>query len=176
MFQLQRVSDDTSHICMKIPYRIWYDIWYDALWYDMIWYVDMTWYSMIYHMIYDMMWCDMMSCDVMWCDIWYMISNIFVNCNSVDTRWQQYSTHLHTNSTQNDTKQTIHRKLKIWEECGPCPVFTSISLAFALQLRKKHGIPSVRVAEECQLARWKQNIQNRTYIKVRIHKHNNRNT
>ena len=27
----------------------------------------------------------------------------FVNCNWVATRWQQYSTHLHTNSTQNDT-------------------------------------------------------------------------
>ena len=34
---------------------------------------------------------------------------IFVNCDWVVTRWQQYSTHLHTNSTQNDTKQTIHR-------------------------------------------------------------------
>ena len=31
--------------------------------------------------------------------IWY----IFINCNWVDTRWQQYSTHLHTNSTQNNT-------------------------------------------------------------------------
>jgi hypothetical protein len=27
----------------------------------------------------------------------------FVNCNWLDTRWQQYSTHLHINSTQNDT-------------------------------------------------------------------------
>ena len=27
----------------------------------------------------------------------------------VHTRWQQYSTHLHTNNTQKDTKQTIHR-------------------------------------------------------------------
>jgi len=27
--------------------------------------------------------------------------DIFVNCNWNDTRWQQYSTHLHTNSTQN---------------------------------------------------------------------------
>ena len=33
----------------------------------------------------------------------------FVNCNCVATQWQQYSTHLHTNSTQNDTKQTVHR-------------------------------------------------------------------
>ena len=27
----------------------------------------------------------------------------FVNCNWVDTGWQQYSTHLHTDSTQNNT-------------------------------------------------------------------------
>jgi len=26
-----------------------------------------------------------------------------------------------------------------WEECGPCPVFASYTLAFALQVRKTHG-------------------------------------
>jgi hypothetical protein len=31
------------------------------------------------------------------------------------------------------------------EECGPCPVFASFALAFALQLRKKHGKTLVRV-------------------------------
>ena len=31
------------------------------------------------------------------------------------------------------------------EECGPCPIFGSFTLAFALQLRKKHGKTSVRV-------------------------------
>jgi hypothetical protein len=31
------------------------------------------------------------------------------------------------------------------EECGPCPFFASFTLAFALQLRKKHGRTSVRV-------------------------------
>jgi len=31
------------------------------------------------------------------------------------------------------------------EECGPCPVFESFTLAFTLQLRKKHGKTSVRV-------------------------------
>ena len=30
-------------------------------------------------------------------------------------------------------------------ECGPCPVLASYTLAFALQLRKKHGKTSVRV-------------------------------
>jgi len=29
------------------------------------------------------------------------VIDIFVKCNWVDTRWQQYGTHLHTNSTQN---------------------------------------------------------------------------
>jgi hypothetical protein len=33
------------------------------------------------------------------------------------------------------------------EECGPCPVFVSFTLAFALQLRKRHGKTSVRVNE-----------------------------
>jgi len=43
---------------------------------------------------------------------------------------------------------TIHRTTQITtnlEECGPCPVFVSFTLAFALQLRKKHGKISVRV-------------------------------
>jgi hypothetical protein len=31
------------------------------------------------------------------------------------------------------------------EECGPCPVFASFTLAFVLQLRKKHEKTSVRV-------------------------------
>jgi hypothetical protein len=66
--------------------------------------------------------------------------------------------------------QTIHRSTQLtalfgrlsgirnqsgetnWEECGPCPVFASYTLAFALQQRKKHGKASVREAEECQLA------------------------
>ena len=28
-----------------------------------------------------------------------------------------------------------------WEECGPCPVFASYTLAFALQLRKSREKP-----------------------------------
>ena len=31
-----------------------------------------------------------------------MMYDIFVNYNLVDTQWQQYSTHLHTNNTQNN--------------------------------------------------------------------------
>jgi hypothetical protein len=49
---------------------------------------------------------------------WY---DIF-NCNWVVTRWQQYSTHLHTNDTQNDTKQTIHRTTQqFWKSVGRAP-------------------------------------------------------
>jgi hypothetical protein len=48
--------------------------------------------------------------------IWY---DIFVNCNWVATRWQQYSTRLRKNDTQNDTKQTIYRPTqKFWKSAG----------------------------------------------------------
>jgi hypothetical protein len=57
----------------------------------------------------------------------------------------QYTEQHKTNNTKNNTK--------IWEECGPCPVLASYTLAFALQLSKTHGRNSVRAAEECQLAR-----------------------
>ena len=42
----------------------------------------------------------------------------------------------------------IHRTTQITtnlEECGPCPDFASFTLAFALQLRKKHGKTSFMV-------------------------------
>jgi hypothetical protein len=51
---------------------------------------------------------------------------------------KQYVERYKTNNTQNNTT--------ILEECGPCPVLASYTLAFALQLRKKHGKSSVRVA------------------------------
>jgi hypothetical protein len=56
------------------------------------------------------------------------------------------STHLHTNNTQNNTNdnQTTQIATNV-QECGPYPVFASFTLAFALQLRKKHGKTSVRV-------------------------------
>jgi len=44
--------------------------------------------------------------------------------------------------------QTTHRTTQITtnlEEGEPCPVFAHFTLAFALQLSKKHGKPSVRV-------------------------------
>jgi hypothetical protein len=95
--------------------------------------------------------------------IWYIF-----NYNWVATRWHSYSTHIHTNNTQNDTKKQYieqHKKYiqhKNLEECGPCPVFAVFTLAFASQLRKKHGKTSVRVA-----------IHKHT---IRIHNDNNKNT
>jgi hypothetical protein len=59
------------------------------------------------------------------------------------------STHLHKNSTQN-TEDGIHitiTKKKIGKS-RLCPIFASYTLAFALQLRKKHGKTSVRVVEK----------------------------
>ena len=56
------------------------------------------------------------------------------------------STHLHTNNTENNINN--NRTTQITnnvEECGTCPVFASFTLAFALQLRKKHGKTTVRV-------------------------------
>ena len=51
-------------------------------------------------------------------------------------------------STVHIYTQTIHRTTQITtnlEEYGPCPVFASFTLAFALQPRKKHEKTSVRV-------------------------------
>ena len=56
------------------------------------------------------------------------------------------STHLHTNNTQNNTNNNRTTQITTSvEESGPCPVFASFTLAFGLQLRKKHGKTSVRL-------------------------------
>jgi histone acetyltransferase (RNA polymerase elongator complex component) len=88
--------------------------------------------------------------------------DIFVNCSWVDTRWQytfthkQYIEHQINNKTTRITNKTtqITNLEECWpcpeEECWPCPVFANYTLAFALQLREKHGKTSVRVAKESQ--------------------------
>ena len=60
-----------------------------------------------------------------------------------------YTEKLHRTTQKNN----IQGNTKILEECGPCPVFAGYTLAFGLQVRKKAWETSVRVAEECQLAR-----------------------
>ena len=56
-------------------------------------------------------------------------------------------------STVHIYTQTVHRTTQLTntEDCGPCTVFASYTVAFGLQLREKHGKTSVWVAEECQL-------------------------
>jgi hypothetical protein len=60
--------------------------------------------------------CNIMHFIIIFC---YLV----VNCNWVDTQWQQYSAYLHTDSSQNLEHRT----------------YISYTLAFALQLRKKHS-------------------------------------
>jgi hypothetical protein len=64
--------------------------------------------------------------------------------------------HIYTQAVHRTTqnKQYIEQhnnfenNTKILEECGPCPDLARYTLAFALQLRKKHGKTSVRVFEQ----------------------------
>jgi len=59
-------------------------------------------------------------------------ADLLYKARPTDTRWQQYSTHIHT--------QTVHRTTQlICEEAGRAPVFASYTLTFVIQLRKKHG-------------------------------------
>jgi len=52
------------------------------------------------------------------------------------------------------------------EDCGPCPAFASFSLAFDLQLRKKHGKTSVRVGKTSASLR-------KTSVKVKTSEYHN---
>jgi hypothetical protein len=55
-------------------------------------------------------------------------------------------------TTQNkqyiESHKNCENNTKILEEFGPCPDLASYTLAFALQMREKHGKPSVRVVEQ----------------------------
>jgi len=62
--------------------------------------------------------------------------DIFINCS-----FYIYTQTIHR-TTQNKQYIEQHNNL---EECGPCPVLARSTLAFTLQLRKKHGKTSVRV-------------------------------
>jgi hypothetical protein len=67
--------------------------------------------------------------------------DIFVNCNWVATRWQQYSTHIHTNNTQNDTKQTIHRTTQKFGRVRAVPRLCGLYPGICLTTEgKKHDL------------------------------------
>ena len=76
-------------------------------------------------------------------------------------------TFTHKQYIEHNRHKTIHRTTQFTnqEECRSCPVFARYTLAFALQLRKKHGEIPVRVAGECQLAK---NIQESKLLKIGI--------
>jgi hypothetical protein len=139
-----------------IIYGIWdviCDMWYNVIWYIlyMVYDIYVIWYMIWYYVVYDI-WdiCDIWY--VIWCMIWYMILNdmIYVMIYYMiwymiyDTRYYIFNCNWLTpggSSTVHIYTQTIHRTTQFTnqEECGPCPVFASYTLAFALQLRKKHG-------------------------------------
>jgi len=71
--------------------------------------------------------------------------------------------------------QTIHRTTQFTnqEEYGPCPVFARYTYpGICLTIEEKAQRNLNQGSGECQLAK---NIQNRAYMSIRIHKHNNKN-
>jgi hypothetical protein len=60
------------------------------------------------------------------------------NCNWVDTRWQQYSTHLHTNNTQNTETGTYItiKNGKMWAVPRLCEFYPDICLIAEEKARK----------------------------------------
>jgi len=63
------------------------------------------------------------------------------------------------NNTNN--KRTTQIQTNV-EECGPCPVFASFTLAFALQLRKKHDDnekENWRILTNKEIYAWMESVQ-----------------
>ena len=193
------------HMIYDTMYMIWYamiryiiyHIWYDDMmlcdktrcdmWHDVMWYIIshivlyiisyiilyyITSYHISHHILsYRIVYHIISSYNISYYIILYIIYDMIIYLLTAIGLPPSGSSTVHIYT------KTIHKTTQlIWEECRPCPVFANYTLPFAVQLRKKHGKTSVIVAEECQLAWWKQNIQNRTYITIWIHKHNNKNT
>jgi hypothetical protein len=72
--------------------------------------------------------------------LWRIILFIYFNRNWVDTRWEQYNTHLHTNNTQNTengTYITIERKKRELRAVPRlCELYPGISLITEEKARK----------------------------------------
>ena len=75
--------------------------------------------------------------DIIWyCYLYYLLTAIGLTPGGSNT------VHIYTQAIHRITQLTTHSTTQLTtnlEECGPCPVFASYTLAFALQLRKKHG-------------------------------------
>jgi len=75
-------------------------------------------------------------------------------------------------STVHIYTQTIHRITQlIWEECGPCTVFASYTLVFALTIEEKARKNLSQGSRRVPVGMMK--VHKHTII---IHKHNNKNT
>jgi hypothetical protein len=78
-------------------------------------------------------------------------------------------------STVHIYTQTIQRSTQIeanLEECGPCPIFANFTLAFALQLTKKHGKTLVRVRRtSVRVRRTSVSVRKTSEYSVQLPKH-----
>ena len=94
---------------------VWYCPFFQGSWssFGCIWVSRLAFQrSLVFFFLYDFASYFIQSCDI--CDI-------FVNCSWVATRWQQNSTHLHTDSTQNrtmkqNTQKGIYRTVRIHKQ------------------------------------------------------------
>jgi hypothetical protein len=98
-----------------------------------------------------------------------------LNCNWVATRWQQYSTHLHTTVHRTaQYKQYTEQNKNFRKSAGRAPSLRVLPWHLPYNWVKSTENPhSARVAEECQLARWWRyiNIQQEYIdITIKIHK------
>ena len=90
-------------------------------------------------------WHSEFSCfPIMICDMIYLSTAVGLTHSDSST----VHIYIQTNRTERTNNRTTQITTNL-EGCRPCPVFASFTLAFALQLRKKHGKTSGRVAKEC---------------------------
>jgi hypothetical protein len=96
--------------------------------------------------------CFIVTCSMCWCCCcagWF--SYLFVTATGFDTRWQQYSTHLRTNSTQNTENGTyITIKRNKLGSAGRAPSLRVIPRHLPYNWGKSTGKKnSVKVVEKC---------------------------
>jgi hypothetical protein len=82
---------------------------------------------------------------------------VHIYTQTVATRWQQYSTHLHTNSTQNNTKQTILRTTQKYGRMLAvpclCELHPDVCLTTEEKARKETSCrPKAKKLLHCKLA------------------------
>ena len=139
---------------------IWFDLkWFEVMWFAVIW-SDVMWCHLMWCdvMRCHFMRCDAMRCDVMWCVCylklgWQPVAVVqYTVTNKQYIKKTQLTTlvgrlsgiRTQSGQTKINDELTAQKLSPNWEECGPCSVIASYTQAFALQLREKHGKPSLR--------------------------------